>query len=259
MKITAQPPRYGAPWTKEELILAFALYCRTPFQRTKTNNPAVKELAGLLGRSPASVARKLGNFGAFDPALHSAEITGLVHTSKLDREIWDEFHSNWSALVWEASNIRQAFGKRDGEPPMLIPPSGPSETVRMTKQRVHQAFFREAVLSSYDATCCITGLRIHECLIASHIVPWSVDLEHRADPTNGLCLSSTFDRLFDAGLITICDDLLVRVSSLLMKMKSSRSTQELVCTYHGKPMIRPRRFMPSPERLGWHRSNVFRE
>jgi putative restriction endonuclease len=257
MGTAAQPSRYGVPWTRDELILAFDLYCRTPFQKTKTTNPEVQTLAALLGRSPASVARKLGNFGAFDPALRSAEITGLVHTSKLDREIWNEFHCDWSALVWQASKLKRALEEQQGEAPVLVRPSGPSETLRMTKQRVHQAFFREAIMSSYDETCCVTGLRIRECLIASHIVPWSADEEHRADPTNGLCLSSTFDRLFDAGLITISDDFLVCLSGILMRTKIP-STQELITRYHGKPMITPKRFMPSMERLRWHRSNVFR-
>src|SRR3989304_2581612 len=92
-------PRYGVAWSREELILAFELYCKTPFQKTKTSNPEVQQLAELLGRTPASVARKLGNFGAFDPELRKAEITGLTHTSKLDREIWEEFHRNWNGLV----------------------------------------------------------------------------------------------------------------------------------------------------------------
>ena len=42
-----------------------------------------------------------------------------------------------------------------------------------------EAFFRDAVLSSYETTCCITGLAIPECLVASHIVPWS---EERKPP-----------------------------------------------------------------------------
>jgi predicted restriction endonuclease len=127
----------------------------------------------------------------------------------------------------------------------------------LTKQRAHQTFFREAIISSYDETCCVTGLRIRECLIASHIVPWNVDEEHRADPTNGLCLSSTFDRLFDAGLITINDDSTVCVSEILLRTRIP-SEQELICRYHGTPMIMPKRFMPSMDRLSWHRSNVFR-
>lgn len=257
MVTATRPSRYGDPWTREELILAFDLYCRIPFQKTKTSNPEVQRLADLLDRSPASVARKLGNFGAFDPVLRSSEITGLVHTSKLDREIWNEFHSDWSALVWEANKLRQTFEKQQSKTPIFVRPLGPSETFRMAKQRVHQTFFREAVISSYDETCCVTGLKIRDCLIASHIVPWSIDEEHRTDPTNGLCLSSTFDRLFDVGLITITDELRIYVSSVLMRSKIP-STQELICKYHEKSIIKPKRFLPSAERLDWHRSNVFR-
>ena len=74
----ARPNNDGQPWTREQLILAFELYCRIPFQRTKANDSRVKELAGLLGRTPASIARKLGNFGAFDPQLAARDISGLT-------------------------------------------------------------------------------------------------------------------------------------------------------------------------------------
>ncbi len=250
-------PRYGVPWSKEELILAFELYCRIPFQRTKTNNPQVQDLAELLGRTPASVARKLGNFGAFDPELRKAKIIGLTHTSMLDREIWEEFNRDWNGLVWEASKLRQSLEKEKKDQQFYTQPSGPSERIRTSKQRVHQAFFRSAILSSYEETCCITGLKIPECLIASHIVPWSKDEAYRADPTNGLCLSSTFDRLFDAGLITISDNLDVCIAARLIETKD-QCIRELISSYSGRRIINPRRFMPSLERLRWHRSNVFR-
>ncbi len=258
MSYNSIQPQYGVPWSREELILAFELYCRIPFKKTKANNPKVLDLAELLGRTPASVARKLGNFGAFDPELRKAKITGLTHTSKLDREIWEEFNRDWNGLVWEASKLRQSLGaeSKQGHQP-LFQPSGPSEKVRTSKQRVHQAFFRAAILSSYEEACCITGLKVPECLIASHIVPWSEDEKYRSDPTNGLCLSSTFDRLFDAGLITISDNLEVRMIVSLIEDKN-QSTQELICAYNGRPIITPRRFMPSLERLRWHRLNVFR-
>jgi putative restriction endonuclease len=249
--------RYGELWERKELILAFELYCRIPFQKTKANNPDVQKLSILLGRTPASVARKLGNFGAFDPILQDAKIKGLVHTSKLDREIWDEFHDNWNELVWEANKLRQHLSELDAGTTAIKQPKGPSEIFRMTKQRIHQAFFRDAVVSSYNSTCCITGLTINECLIASHIVPWRVAEEYRADPTNGLCLSSTFDRLFDAGLVTITDDYSVQISKGLMQTKNP-ITQKIICSYHGKPLIKPNRFMPSTERLRWHRLNIFK-
>ena len=103
--------RYGALWNRSESILAFELYCRIPFQKTKANNPAVKELAVILGRTPASVARKLGNFGAFDPTLRRMEIRGLTHTSKLDREIWDEFRADGNGLVWQAALLRNRLSR----------------------------------------------------------------------------------------------------------------------------------------------------
>lgn len=250
-------PRYGTPWSREELILAFELYCRIPFQKTKANNPEVQEIAELLGRTPASVARKLGNFGAFDPELRKAKISGLTHTSKLDHHIWEEFNRNWNGLVWEANKLRKSLEREKMAGPVLAQPSGPSEKMRTSKQRIHQAFFRAAILSSYEETCCITGLKIPECLIASHIVPWSEEEKYRTDPTNGLCLSSTFDRLFDVGLITISVELTVCVATTLLRTKN-QSTQELICSYSGTRIIAPRRFMPSPERLQWHRVNVFR-
>jgi putative restriction endonuclease len=250
--------KYGALWTREESILAFELYCRIPFQRTKANNPAVQELARLLGRTPASVARKLGNFGAFDPELRRKEISGLTHTSKLDRQVWDEFHADWNELVWTANEIlAEKWNAIEPRHPFRQP-SGPSETVRLTKQRVHQNFFREAILSSYSATCCVTGLAIPECLIASHILPWSEDERFRTDPTNGLCLSATFDRLFEAGLMTVTSDLIVRFSSRVTESKS-RVDEQLLGRYHGHPIRRPHRFLPGLDYLSWHHTNRFRQ
>ena len=250
--------RYGALWTREESILAFELYCRIPFQRTKANNPAVQELARILGRTPASVARKLGNFGAFDPELRHKDISGLTHTSKLDRQVWDEFHADWNGLVWTASQIQREKRHRLQTTRPLKRPSGPSETVRMTKQRAHQGFFRDAILSSYSLTCCVTGLAIPECLIASHIIPWSEDERFRTDPTNGLCLSATFDRLFDAGLMTVTLDLVVRFSSRITESKNNVD-EELLSRYHDHPIRRPYRFLPRLEHLTWHHTNRFKQ
>lgn len=255
--MTNTPENYGALWTKEELLLAFELYCRIPFRLTKANNPEVKKLAALLKRSPASVARKLGNFGAFDPELKEQNITGLAHASRLDAEVWEEFHKDWNGLVWKARELRQSLNPQERAEEDLIRPSGPSEKTRIVKQRVHQSFFRDAILSSYEETCCITGLRISECLIASHIVPWSADENLRTDPTNGLCLSATFDRLFDSGLITLCDNYTVLISQTILRWEDKR-VADVIGIYDGNPMIRPRRFMPAPEHLKWHRENVFR-
>ncbi|MDA8100614.1 MAG: HNH endonuclease [Nitrospiraceae bacterium] len=257
---TLKPKKYGELWSREELILAFGLYCRIPFKNTKANNPAVIELAKLLHRSPASVVRKLGNFGSFDPALQIRQVTGLVHSSKLDREVWDEFHDDWNKLVLKERELRDAIGlqPKNGSDAveLFVRPQGPSEKSVTRKARIHQLFFRDAILSSYEDTCCITGLGIRECLIASHIIPWSTSENLRADPHNGLCLSATFDRLFDSGLITITHDLFVVVSKRL-RNSSDKRTMDLICQYHGAPITLPRRFLPMPEHLKWHQDNIF--
>jgi len=250
-------------WERHELILAFDLYCRIPFKKTKRNNPAVIKLAGILNRSPSSVARKLGNFGAFDPELKRQNISGLGHGSNLDRVIWDEFHANWNGLVIEAADIRSGLEgeQREEIAPIaeseFVRPAGASEVRRMTTQRRHQSFFREAVLSSYGSRCCVTGLPVTECLVASHIVPWSKSEASRTDPANGLCLHSMADRLFDTGLMTLTSDLKVQVCSDLVNSKDD-SVRIHILPMHGCEIRRPSRFVPREEYLVWHRGNLFK-
>lgn len=257
MAVAKQPDNYGKPWTRDELIVAFDLYCRIPFQKTKASTPEVKILAERLRRSPASVARKLGNFGAFDPELKRRRISGLAHGSKLDREIWDEFHGDWPGLVLAADRLQSVFTSSPKTHHFAYSqPQGPSERHVVTTQRVHQAFFRQAVVSSYNSTCCVTGITLSECLIASHIVPWSVNERLRADPTNGVCLSATFDRLFDAGLMTITDNFRALFAAKLLR-DPTPSIKELIVVYDGQTIRRPARFLPSVDCLRWHHKHVF--
>lgn len=252
-----RPANDGQPWTRDQLILAFELYCRVPFGRITTRNPKIQELAVALQRTPASVTRKLGNFGAFDPELAARNVSGLTHASRLDREIWDEFHNDWSQLVIKAHALRSRLpALNETTIEMLGPPAGPSERVVTARQRLHQAFFRAAVISSYNNRCCITGIPLVECLVAGHIIPWSVDANRRADPTNGVCLSATFDRLFDCGLITIADDLTLVVSANVRSLRD-HAVADNVASRHGQSLIAPARFLPDPECLRWHRENRF--
>jgi len=255
--MTARPTNYGKAWTRQQSILAFELYCRIPFQQTKASNPEVQAVARLLNRSPAAVARKLGNFGAFDPELRRRKISGLTHTSKLDREVWDEFHSDWPGLVALAGQMRGLVSYEEAE--ALIPvkgPEGESERLVTVKRRMHQAFFRDAVLSAHEGICCVTGISIRQSLIASHIVPWSVNEKLRADPMNGLCLTATFDRLFDSGLMTVEQDLTLRFSQEILRA-DCKPVRELIAVFQGLPIRRPQRFLPKEQCLKWHRENIF--
>lgn len=254
----ASSSRYGQLWARDELVLAFELYCRIPFAKTKSSNPEVRKLAAVIDRTPASVARKLGNFGAYDPELQKRNISGLGHGSKLDEQIWNEFNHDWNSLIRQAQQVRRKYDKLEEPETIWAQPKGPGERVVKSKQRLHQAFFRESVLSSYVGRCAITGLSIAECLIASHIVPWSESEETRANPRNGICLSATMDRLFDCGLLTIRDDFTIEVSCKIMSVKDA-PVVELVASHQGRAIILPERFLPEKEYLAWHRKHRFQK
>jgi putative restriction endonuclease len=147
--------RFGSAWERDELILALYLYCQIPFAKTKANNPEVKRLAGVLGRTPASVARKLGNFGAFDPLLSSKGIVGLKHYSKLDELVWNEFRDNWDSLVEESRAIlgvkKAPRVESVDDAPIISLPTGPTEKPRTVLVRLCQSFFRRTILSSYES------------------------------------------------------------------------------------------------------------
>lgn len=64
-------------WTKEELILAFNLYLKIAFGKTYARNPKIIELANLLGRTPASIVMRLGNFASIDPYHQNRGVGGL--------------------------------------------------------------------------------------------------------------------------------------------------------------------------------------
>lgn len=70
-----------------------------------------------------------------------------------------------------------------------------------------QEFFRNALLVAHKDTCIITGVTLSALLFASHIKPYSkCTSEEALDIDNGLLLETRFDRLFDQGYISFCDN-----------------------------------------------------
>jgi len=82
---------------------------------------------------------------------------------------------------------------------------------REINARIRQSKFRKGVLDNFNNTCCISGIKECELLVASHIIPWADKKETRLDPTNGLCLSILYDKLFDKGYFTINDNLEIQI------------------------------------------------
>jgi len=98
-------PNTNRLWTRDELIVAFNLYCKLEFGQIDQNNPAIVALANVLGRTPGSLSWKLANFARLDPSLQSRGIKGASHGSKGEVEVWEEFNDNWDALAFESERL----------------------------------------------------------------------------------------------------------------------------------------------------------
>jgi putative restriction endonuclease len=250
-------------WTREELIVAFNLYCKIPFGRIHNRNPEIISLADALGRTPSAVSYKLANFARLDPALQARGIQGAGHGSKSEEEVWKEFHGNWEALAYESESLLARMKGVSIERSARVDISDVfmegKERESVVRVRVNQNFFRLAVLTAYDYRCCVSGIAVTELLNASHIVPWAADAANRVNPRNGLCLNALLDRAFDRGLITVTPEYHVRISASLTRTDNLDPLQETILRYHGQKIHAPGRFAPEPTFLLYHNNQVFRD
>lgn len=244
-------------WTKEETVLALALYCKIPFSKIHKKNPQVIELAKLIGRTPAAVSMKMGNFGRFDAELAEKGITGLSHGSALDKVVWDEYHLNMQALSETVNKVPYMQELMNVEDITENLPTGSTRSTTV-QTRVNQGFFRSAVLSAYNRKCCVTGLEVPSLLIASHIKPWkdSDPETERTNPCNGLSLNALHHEAFDEGIFTIDTDYRILVSKTAKEHYSSEVFYDFFGKYEGRTITLPERFLPSKEMIAYHNSKL---
>lgn len=249
-------------WTKEQTIVALNLYCKIPFNRVTSNHPDIIKFAKIIGRSTNSLKMKIGNFGSFDPELKIRGIVGLSNTSKLDKEVWLEFNNNWENLVFESEKLIAEFSnitlEQSLEFDLIDFPQG-KERQAIIKARVNQTFFRSTILSSYNSKCCITGLTIPSLLVASHIIPWSINHAERLNPRNGLCLNAIHDKAFDKGFITVTSDYEIKISKYLQDFKNELAVNDFFLKHDNLLINLPDRFLPEKEFLDFHYQSIFKK
>lgn len=256
--------KYRQKWSREETILAFDLYCRTPFSKIGHTNPDIIELANMIGRTPGSVGLKMANLAACDPEVLGRNLHGMSNGSKLDKEVFEEFAMDWEGLSLLAQEIKAQYKGIDIS---LINPELEIEELplgeyreQQTKVRIGQYFFRTAVLNAYGGKCCVTGLNDATLLRASHIKPWSVSDEktERTNPSNGLCLNSFHDAAFDRGLITIDKNMMIIMSKELLNTNMDSETRNWMMSYAGKQIMLPDKFYPGKDFIEYHNDMIFR-
>lgn len=244
-------------WTRDQLLVAFTLYSQIPFGRLHSKNPDIIHYANLIGRTSSALAMKLVNFASLDPFIIESGRTGLKGASNADRAIWREMAENTATFEVQCEQAMEkleplVLEMRDSEAPDY---SGRERTT-IVKARVDQQLFRKNVLEAYEYRCCLTGLEEPALLVASHILPWSHAVEHRLNPSNGLCLSSLHDKAFDRGLISFNDDLEMLLSPQIKKLKSAAYIENFA-NYEGKKLRSPLKYSPDICQLKYHRNKIF--
>ena len=249
-------------WTKEELILAFNLYLKIAFGKTHSNNPKIIELANLINRTPASIVMRLGNFASIDPFHINRGISGLKNGMNQVQPIWNEFFHNQEELIYISEQIlaqkeNTSIEKKYENILFDLKELKGENVIRAVKTRVNQSVFRQMVLSNYNNKCAITGIDIPELLLASHIMPWSKNEEHRLNPENGICFSALYDKAFDKGLIGINTNHEIIFSDTIKKKKETEFFNKYFTSIENQKIIVAQKYSPRKEFLEYHLDTIF--
>ena len=122
---------------------------------------------------------------------------------------------------WDANTLkaRIVFGIQDQAD--YVAPESVSErryALQTVKQRLHQASFREAVISAYNGRCALSGLPEQRLLDAAHIISDKDERLGQPVVPNGLPLSKIHHAAFVAHLIGIDPDYRLHVSERLLDL-----------------------------------------
>ncbi len=166
----------------------------------------------------------------------SPNIVSFKTYSTIDQVGLRLWESVQDGLMGKAISRLQSPPHRFGEP-MLVRP------------RLGQGAFRAVVTDIYNRRCAITGEKTLPALDAAHI--WSFREGGPHEAANGLLLRKDVHSLFDAGYITIAEDLHVNVSTQIReRFENGREYYEM----HGRKLAEPSReeWRPDPEFLRRH-------
>lgn len=260
-------------WTREHFLIALNLYCKLPFGKLHKGNPLIVEVAEKMGRTPSSLAMKLCNFASLDSVQKARGVKGLTGATKLDREMWEEFHANIDTLGVESEQLLHDMFTQDNNREIdllqrdkvrlersLSIPSGPTEARATVKVRRGQQFFRQTILNAYGLRCCISGINVPRFLVASHIKPWREFLNERLNPRNGLCLSCLHDAAFDDGLITLDKNFRLVLSKRLKAYFPQQALEQNFVSFEGRSIRLPDKLAePDLAFLDHHRTRIFKD
>lgn len=160
-------------------------------------------------------------------------------------------------ILLPRTEVRPSAGLQEEQTPFIFEQDR-ERVSQLTSRVVRDRVFRRIVLRAYDQRCAITGLKLingggRAEVAAAHIRP--VEQNGPDILSNGMAMSGTAHWMFDRGLITIADDLEIRISRHVNDQESVRA----MINRTGRALV-PERHLerPHPRFLQWHRDNCFK-
>lgn len=153
-------------------------------------------------------------------------------------------------LGWDAASLKARIAFSAEEEAVLKPPETAVErryALRQVKQRLHQASFREAVITAYQGRCAVSGLKEPILLDAAHIIADRDERLGHPVVQNGIPLAKTHHAAFDANLIGIDPDFKIHVSKRILE-QTDGPTLEAMKKLHNNLIYLPSRDRDRPDR-----------
>lgn len=171
------------------------------------------------------------------------------------RAIWPVFISGWdpeslkATVAFGSDLVSSAYESARDEPLAAFPEDAQERryALRVVKQRLHQATFREAIITAYRGRCAVSGIPEPMLLDAAHIIADSDERLGQPIVPNGLPLSKIHHAAFDAHLIGIDPDYRIHVSDRLLE-KEDGPLLESLKGLDGNQIGLPKRFVDNPDR-----------
>jgi putative restriction endonuclease len=150
----------------------------------------------------------------------------------------------------ERLRVELAFGALVGASAQATLPASPERryALREIKARLHQASFRDAVLSAYGGRCTISHLPEPRLLDAAHIVMDADEQLGHPIVSNGLPLTKIHHAAFDSHLIGIDPDFRIHVSGRLLEIHDGPFLELGLKGIVGQAIQLPRRNEDRPDR-----------
>ncbi len=218
------------------------------------------------------VTGKLDKCYPFNEFIHQEDLKDFKWTFKDRGQSWEHFFNQYGMNKIDKTDFEEIIKLSDSKVDLEFDKEPEAETEATkdiqtgnyevddkegrTKVRAKQQVFSNKVKTNYNNQCAICSIKTKEFLIGSHIIPWSKRKDIRIKPSNGICLCTFHDKVFDLGYISLTDDLKVIVTKTYLD--DDQLTNELN-KIDGIKIFKPKVHPPEIEFLEYHRNNILKK